>query len=102
MATNRKTILTLIAVMACAVLLMSGAFATSGDWETPGNTDLNIQNGGTMLLTDDTFYYSEHGIYAETTARRPYAHSGGRGEPESSGWRSVLYAVRWTGAPVCL
>lgn len=68
MATNRKTILTLIAVMACAVLLMSGAFATSGDWETPGNTDLNIQNGGTMLLTDDTFYYSEHGIYAETTA----------------------------------
>lgn len=66
MVINRKTISMLIATMACAVLLACGALAASGDWEMPGNTDLNIQNGGTMLLTDDTFYYSEGGIYAET------------------------------------
>ena len=60
---RRSLLLTLL----CMLLLTAGAMAAS-DWQEPGNTDLNIQNGGTMLLTDDVFYYSENCIYAETAS----------------------------------
>ncbi len=65
----KKSTILLFSALAAVLLLATGALAASDAWETPGNTDLNIQNGGTMLLTEDTFYYSkDSGIFAETTA----------------------------------
>ena len=38
--------------------------ATNG-WEEPGNTDLNILNGGIMLSDGDDFYFNHSGIFVE-------------------------------------
>ncbi len=68
---NRHPVLRLVfwpvLALAAALILATAAAAVEDVWETPGNTDLNIINGGTMLTLENDFYYSEGGaIYHET------------------------------------
>ena len=59
------------ALVFCAmipVLLSAAAFAASDGWTEPGNSSLNIINGGVMLTQDGVFYYSENGIWRETAS----------------------------------
>jgi hypothetical protein len=72
MVTKCKRISILLVLALVLSVLPTGAAAFSSDaeeaWQEPGNSSLNIINGGTMLTTDDVFYYSEGGIYRETTS----------------------------------
>ncbi len=66
MKTTAKTIFSTILVFALIFSFIAPALASAEESFTLGNSDLNIQNGGIMLTSGDTFYFSlEGGIFAE-------------------------------------
>lgn len=66
---RRKNVLALIlaTAMLIGVMPITGRAASDLDWSV-GNSDLNIQSGGTMLSQGEDFYYVEDGIYREKNA----------------------------------
>lgn len=68
MVTKSKKLFAIL-ILSCAILMVLPvlAFASTDEWTEPGNSSLNIINGGVMLTQDDVFYYSENGIWRETT-----------------------------------
>jgi hypothetical protein len=62
-----KLVLIVCLVLIFAVTCAYGAEAETS-WTEPGNSVLNIINGGTMLTLEEDFYYSENGIYHETVS----------------------------------
>lgn len=62
-----KKLFALLLLMAVLRFCCPAAFAASSECSELGNTSLNILNGGVMLTGEDCFYYSEGGIYRETT-----------------------------------
>ena len=53
-------------ILLAALLLLCAAPAAFAKtpWNPPGNTDLNISNGGLLLQDGNTLYYSDGGIFA--------------------------------------
>ncbi len=68
MRISRRIICSLMAaVMACALL---PAFCLAANaWTAPGNSDLNILNGGVMLRDGGDFYFNHGGIFIERNER---------------------------------
>ncbi len=69
MVTKSKKIFA--SLVLCAIimsLIPARSFAVTDEWAEPGNSSLNIINGGVMLTQDDVFYYSENGIWRETVS----------------------------------
>lgn len=62
----RKTFALFMSVVMCLCLLPTISFAVSDIWETPGNSDLNILNGGVMLVDGDNFYFVQNGIFVQS------------------------------------
>lgn len=47
------------------VLLPTAGFAAQENWRAPGNSDLNILNGGIMLRDGKDFYFVQGGIFVQ-------------------------------------
>ena len=62
----RKTISYLTALVMCISLLPTVSFAISNTWESPGNSSINILNGGVMLNDGDDFYFVQNGIFVQS------------------------------------
>ena len=62
----RKTIGFLTALVICISLLPTVSFAVSNTWRKPGNSDINIMNGGVMLNDGDDFYFVQDGIFVQS------------------------------------
>lgn len=50
----------------CLCILPTASFARTNDWIEPGNSDLNILNGGVMLTIGDDFYFVDDGIFVQS------------------------------------
>lgn len=88
MNTYSKRIVTILMILT-VILSLGGtfAFAAPVDWQEPGNSSLNILNGGVMLTCDDCFYFSENGIYRETVnAVQKLSDDDGANLNLSGGW----------------
>lgn len=59
----RRHIIVTFIIMVLAVAAISGAASARTAWREPGNTDLNIQNGGVLLSSAAGLYYSDNGIW---------------------------------------
>ncbi len=53
----------LLTVLLCLFLLPTASFAEQSTWTKPGNSDINILNGGVMLVDGGNFYFAENGIF---------------------------------------
>ena len=63
----RKTFGFLTALAICISLLPTVSFAAvSNTWEQPGNSDINILNGGVMLNDGYDFYFVQDGIFVQS------------------------------------
>ena len=62
----RKTISILTAAVMCLYIMPTLAFARANSWEEPGNSNLNILNGGVMLTVGDDFYFVDDGIFVQS------------------------------------
>lgn len=62
----RKAISILTAAVMCICILPITSFARTNSWEEPGNSDLNILNGGVMLRKGNDFYFVEDGIFVQS------------------------------------
>lgn len=62
----RKAISLITAAVMCICILPTLSFARANSWQAPGNSDLNILNGGVMLTKDDDFYFVEDGIFVQS------------------------------------
>lgn len=62
----RKAISLFTAAVMCICILPTVSFANANSWEEPGNSDLNIINGGVMLTKGDDFYFVEEGIFIQS------------------------------------
>jgi len=63
----RKALSVLLAAVLCICMLPSAVFALGYVWKT-GGSDLDIQNGGTMLRSGKDFYFVQNGIFVQTEA----------------------------------
>lgn len=65
MKTLSKILSLLTAVVLALVLLPTGGFAVQESGRAPGNSDLNILNGGVMLQDGKDFYFVQGGIFVQ-------------------------------------
>ena len=75
----RKITSLLLYVLLCVSILPTASFAGQYTSIKPGNSDLNILNGGVMLSDGGNFYFVENGIfvqYGETV--RPLSNDNGK------------------------
>lgn len=71
MITKSKKLLSILLLLTFVISSAPGlmpAHAVADQWQEPGNSSLNIINGGVMLTGEDVFYYSENGIWRETAS----------------------------------
>ncbi len=61
----RKAISILTAAVMCICMLPVSGFASGSAWKQ-GNSDLNIRNGGVMLVNGNDFYFAQDGIFVQT------------------------------------
>lgn len=61
----RRITALILTLLLCVSILPTMSFAEQTACVKPGNSDINILNGGVMLRDGDDFYYAENGIFAQ-------------------------------------
>lgn len=80
-----------------AMSLLPGFSAADAAWQVPGNSDLNILNGGIMLTHGEDFYFNHDGIFVESGEKvKALSADNGKNLNLSDGW--LYYTV---GDKVC-
>lgn len=64
MKTTRRHVCMMLMMLAALPLLL-GLGPADTEWTEPGNTDINILNGGVMLTDNDDFYFNQNGIFLQ-------------------------------------